>query len=302
MKKTAKYIIMAVALSATMPLQAALHAGDDDVRVSGTDVVVPADTIEGEMARDMRENSELHKRVIVGNDTVSVIVPEKNYGRYHRGLYTHLFVPKGQFACGLQASYGKVSAEDLQVLSYVTDLDFKVSTYSFNPYVSYFYKHNRSLGLRFGISHSDFNIDSFGLDFDGDINFNIKDLKYRNSKLSLEIFHRNYIGLDASRRFAVFNEVALKYSNGNGSFQRLYNDTPKVTDSHSNEVRLDFSPGLCVFIQEHVAFNVSFGIFGWYWRKDKSVTDGVDEGTRSSSGCNFKINLLNLKLGVAVYI
>jgi len=188
------------------------------------------------------------------------------------------------------------------VLSYITDLDFNATTYSFNPYISYFYKHNKCVGLRFGFSRTDFSLDSFNVDFDDDINFNIHDVKYRSSKMSLELFRRNYIGLDNSRRFAVFNEVALKYGSGSGTFQRLFNDTPKITETTSNELRLDFSPGLCVFIQEKVAFNVSFGIFGWYWRRDSQVTDGNEEGSRSSSGANFKINLLNLKLGVAVFL
>lgn len=299
MMTTAKYIIGAALLLLMVvrpvAINAALFGGDDDT-------VIKKDSIVGELAQDLLEDEDLRKMVIVGKDTVSVIVPEKNYGRYHRGLYTHLFVPKGQFTCGVQASYGTASSEDVQVLSYITDLDFKTTAYSFNPYVSYFYKHNRSIGLRVGFTRTDFNLNSFGLDFDEDINFNLHDVKYNTSKMSIEMFHRNYIGLDNSRRFAVFQESAFKYGSGSGTFQRLYNDTPKVTETTTNELRLDFSPGLCVFIQERVAFNVSFGIFGWYWRRDKQVTDGVDEGSRSSSGANFKINLLNIKLGVAVYL
>lgn len=34
----------------------------------------------------------LHERVIVGEDTVSIIIPQKNYGRYDRGLFNFLFV------------------------------------------------------------------------------------------------------------------------------------------------------------------------------------------------------------------
>ena len=264
--------------------------------------VMRTDSIVGELAQDLKENDELHKNVIVGKDTISVIVPDKNYGRYHRGLYTHLFVPKGQFTCGLQASYTKADAEELQLLSYVTKLNFNATTYSFNPYVSYFYKHNKCVGVRFGFSRTDFNLNNFALDFDDDINFDIHDVKYYSRKTSLEVFRRNYIGLDNTRRFAVFHEMALKYGSGIGSFQRLINDTPKITETTSNELRLDFSPGLCVFLQEKFAFNVSFGIFGWYWRRDRAVTDGEDEGTHSSSGANFKINLLNLKLGVAVFL
>ena len=45
-------------------------------------------------------------KVIVGNDTVSMIIPEKNFGRYDRGLKNYLFIPKGEWAFGLTASMG----------------------------------------------------------------------------------------------------------------------------------------------------------------------------------------------------
>ena len=293
-----KHIICLIAAAAAFTLPAAARDAD----VPGLKDVVVADSIVGELASVLAEDAELHKKVIVGKDTVSVIIPDRNYGRYHRGLYTHLFVPKGQFACGLQASYGSASSEDLQVLSYITDLDFDGTTYSFKPYFSYFYKHNKCLGVRLGFSRNEFNLNSFSVDFDDDINFDVRDVKYYTKSTSIELFRRNYIGLDNSRRFAVFNEVALKYGSGSGKFQRLYNDEPKLTETNTNELRLDFSPGLCVFIQEKVAFNVSFGIFGWSYRRDKQTTDGVNEGSRSSSGANFKINLLNLKLGIAIFM
>ena len=39
-------------------------------------------------------NPELLKeRVIVGNDTVPIVLPARNYGRYDRGLFNFLFIP-----------------------------------------------------------------------------------------------------------------------------------------------------------------------------------------------------------------
>ena len=135
-----------------------------------------------------------------------------------------------------------------------------------------------------------------------DISFDMRDVAYKTKTTSVSVFRRSYIGLDRGRRFALFNEVALRYDRGTGTFSRLYNDEPKETKSTGNAFRLDFSPGMCVFIQEKVAFNVSFGIFGWYWKREHQVTNGVDEGTFSSSGANFKFNLFNLNMGVSVYL
>lgn len=59
---------------------------------------------------------------------------------------------------------------------------------------------------------------------------------------------------------------------------------------------------MCVFIQENVSFNISFGVFGLKWRKEHQVTDGIDEGSRVTSGANFRFNLFNINFGLMVVI
>ena len=44
---------------------------------------------------DAPHHSDLDERVIVGKDTVSIVIPEPNFGRYDRGLFNYLFIPKG---------------------------------------------------------------------------------------------------------------------------------------------------------------------------------------------------------------
>ena len=72
----------------------------------------------------------LEEQVIVGGDTVSIILPQKNYGRFDRGLFNFLFIPKGQWSFGIQASYGEFNTEDFQILSILKNLDLKVKAYS----------------------------------------------------------------------------------------------------------------------------------------------------------------------------
>ena len=291
---------MAVAMlvAVLMPVCAAAN----EVEISEHMVALP-DTV-GDVPQAVLEQLETDDvdLVIVGNDTISIILPEKNYGRYDRGIFACLFVPKGQFSFGLQASYGEISTDDLQMLNLISNLNFSAKSYSVKPHMSYFYKHNKEVGVRFGLSSTDFDLKSLSADIMDDISFDMRDVAYKTKTTSVSVFRRSYIGLDRGRRFALFNEVALRYDRGTGTFSRLYNDEPKETKSTGNAFRLDFSPGMCVFIQEKVAFNVSFGIFGWYWKREHQVTNGVDEGTFSSSGANFKFNLLNLNMGVSVYL
>ena len=245
---------------------------------------------------------EIDEKVIIDGDTVSMILPERNFGRYDRGLYNYMFVPKGRWAFGLTASYGELNTEDIQVLNILKDFDFKGKIYSINPTISYFFRHNQSIGLRFNYSHGVADLAKLAIDFDEDLNFNIHDVKYLSETFAAGIFYRNYIGLGPSKRFGVFNEVDLSFQTGNSRFNRIFNEEMKETNTDIVQASLNFSPGVAVFIQDYIAFNVSFGIFGLNWRKEHQMTDGIDEGTRFYSGANFRFNIFNINFGLLVVI
>ena len=240
--------------------------------------------------------------VVVGNDTISMILPERNFGRYDRGLYNYLVIPKGYWAFGLTASYGELNTQDIQVLNILKDFDFGGKIYSINPTVSYFIRNNQSVGLKFVYSRGTADIKNFAIDIDDDMNFAIKDVSYYSETFAMGTFYRNYVGLGASKRFAVFNEVDLSFQNGSSRFKRLYNNVPKDTRTNITQVSLNFSPGVCALLQENVAFNVSFGVFGLKLRREHQMTDGIDEGKRFTSGANFRFNLFNINFGLLVVI
>lgn len=252
--------------------------------------------------RDDADSLLMRQRVVVGKDTVNLIIPERNLGRYDRGLLNFLYVPKGQWAFGLTASYGEFDTDDVQVLSFMKDFNFKGSMFSISPNVSYFVNHNHAVGMKVGYSRNKFTLGSLSVDIDDDVNFSLRDVDYHTESYSAALFYRRYIGLDNGRRFAIYNEAELGFSSGNGVFSRLYNDEPKETHTITTKASLNFSPGLCVFIQEYVSFSISFGVFGVYYTKESQRTNGVDEGSRSSMGASFKFNLFNLNMGVAVHI
>lgn len=254
------------------------------------------------IAPDPVSQDELNEKVIVGNDTVSIIMPERNFGRYDRGLFNYLYVPKGQWAFGLTASYGEFDADDVQLLSVLRDFDFKGKIYSIKPSVSYFFKNNQSLGVKFNYTNGEAELSGMTVDFDDDLNFSLKDVSYQARSYAASIFYRNYIGLSNMKRFAVFNEVDLSLGGGSSRFRRYYNDELRDTRTSIFEASLNFSPGLCVFIMDNVNFNVSFGVFGLHFRNEEQETNDVDEGSRFTSGANFKFNLFNINFGIGVHI
>lgn len=246
--------------------------------------------------------AELDELVIVGNDTVSMILPERNFGRYDRGLFNYLFIPKGKWSFGLTASYGELNTEDIQALNILKGLDLGGKLYSLNPTISYFIRHNQSVGLKFVYSRGVLDLHKLAIDFDDDMNFSIKDVSYHNETYATGFFYRNYIGLGKDKRFAVFNQVDLMFQAGQSRFQRLYNNEPKDTRTSIIQASLDFSPGVAVFMHEYAAFNISFGVFGLKWRREHQLTNRVDEGVRFSSGANFRFNIFNINFGLMVVI
>ena len=248
------------------------------------------------------ENPDLHKTVVVGNDTVPIVIPERNWGRFDRGLFNYLFVPKGKWGFGLTASYGDMESEDIQLFSTIQNFDFKGKMYSIRPFISYFFRNNQSVGIRFNYQRGNADLDNLSVDFGEDLNFSIHDISYYSQMLSTSVFYRNYIGFNNSRRFAIFNEVDVTVGSGSSRFKRPYNGVIKDTRTTITHGSLNFSPGVCVFLQEQVSFNVSFGVFGLNFRREHQLTDGVDEGTRFTSGANFRFNIFNINLGMMVVI
>ncbi len=265
-------------------------------------ITLDAQVVRKDTLSQQRMAAMLDEKVVVGEDTVSIIIPERNFGRYDRGLYNFLFIPKGQWSFGLSASYGELNTDDVQVLNVLKDVDFKGKIYSIQPTIGYFIRNNQSVGLKLTYSRGTADLANLALDFDDDINFTLKDVSYYTESYVIGGFYRNYVGLGRDKRFGVFNEVDLSFQSGSSLFKRLYNDEPKNTRTTVTQVSLNFSPGVAVFIQDNVAFNVSFGVFGVKWRKEHQLTNGVDEGSRFSSGANFRFNIFNINFGLMVVI
>lgn len=249
-----------------------------------------------------RLDADSVRMVVVGNDTVNIIIPERNFGRFDRGLFNYIFIPRNKWGFGITASYGELNTEDVRILSLLKDVNFKGKQYSIKPYLSYFIRNNQSVGLRFNYTRGIADLGRLSLDFDEDLSFNLRDVSYYQQSFGVATFYRNYIGLDSQGRFGVFNEVDLEFSSGSSRFRRLYNGEPRDTRTTVTQASLNFSPGVCVFIQEYVSFNVSFGVFGLKMRNEKQLTDGVDEGSRFTSGANFRFNIFNINFGLMVVI
>lgn len=243
---------------------------------------------------------DLPDKALFRGDTVPMILRSRNLGRFDRGLYNHLFIPKGIWQIGATASYGEITTEDLELLDVLTDIDISGHQFSIRPYFSYFLRNNMSVGMRLGYNSGKASIGSFKVDIDEDMNFNLHDIVYRSESYTAALTFSQYYGIARRGRFGIYNEVELAFSSGNSDFVRPYSGVLKDTHTTTMQAALNFSPGLSVFVMEPVSFHVSFGVFGFKFRHEKQSVDGVEAGSRTTSGANFRFNIFNINFGIAV--
>ena len=69
------------------------------------------------------------------------------------------------------------------------------------------------------------------------------------------------------------------------------------------KLSLGFNPGLAVYIFPNVCSTISFGLGGIEYTKIKQKdADGNEIGQRTASKMRFRLNLLNIRIGVTVHL
>lgn len=301
--------LLTVAMVALPQAAKASVSGQDSVPAGGKMIWVP-DSLAGDVATLLKGHSrvvddplslDVNEKTIWRGDTIPMVLRSRNLGRYDRGLFNFLFIPKGTWKVGLTVSYGEFSTSDMRMMDLIGDIDVGVNTFNIKPYLSYFIRNNLAVGVRMGYTRTSGSIDSFQVDIDEDMNFNLHDIGYRAESYGAAVMLQQYMGLTRRGRFGVYNEAELSFSSGNSNFDRPYNGEMRSTHTTNMEARLTFSPGVSVFIMDNVSFNVSFGVFGFYLRNEKQQVDGEPMGDRFTSGANFRINLFNLAFGLGIH-
>lgn len=309
MVKLYRMILTLIMLICIIPEVRSEVAKSDSV-TKGKYIYVP-DSLQSDVFKLLMGNSKVvddeskfdsSEKVTWKGDTIPMKLRSRNLGRYDRGLFNYLFLPKGRWGFGLTASYGEISTDNLEIFDLLNDIDLGGHIFSIKPFLEYTISNNISVGLRFGYTSGKGNVDSFKVDIDEDMNFNLHDIMYRNESYTAAVLFRQYIGIARRGRFGVFNEVELAFSSGNSDFQRPYAGELRTTHTTYMKAGLNFSPGVSVFMMKNVAFNLSFGVFGFYLKNERQMENGIEIGNRTTSGANFRFNLFNINFGIAVHV
>ena len=245
---------------------------------------------------------DLNEKTLWRGDSINMAIPTKRLGRYDRKLYNWLIYPKGIWHIGLTANYGELNTEDSEFLSLIQDVDLKGKIYSIKPSVSYFLRNNVCVGLRLAFTKGEMGINSFKVDIDEDMSFDLHDIKYSSDSYAAAVFVQQYFGLSRRGRFAVFNEAEISVGTGNSHFIRPFDGEIRDTRTKTQSFNINYSPGVSIMMMKNAAFNLSFGIFGFHLKDEKQWENGEEAGSRFTSGINFRFNLFNINFGVSIII
>ena len=211
--------------------------------------------------------------------------------RIDREINKIKFAYAGEIALGLTVSYGTLSSDDTDYLLILDNLNLNGSIFTINPSVGYFFKDNMSAGVRFGYTNINGTLDTgnFNLGEQNDVNLAFKNLHLQSSALSVGLYFRSYAGLDSKT--------------GNSEFTYETEGTLRSTFSDDLKLSLGFNPGLAVYIFPNVCSTISFGLGGIEYTKIKQKdADGNEIGQRTASKMRFRLNLLNIRIGVTVHL
>ena len=224
------------------------------------------------------------------------------------GKANSLFIPKGTVGGGISVSYseyqignGSDDAGYKMLVSLLDNVHGGMQAFGLAPYLSYFIKDNLSIGLRFDYDKSGYNIDAADIALGDLMTLNITDMNYLKQGYSGSLTLRNYMPIADSKRFAMFAELratgayaqsqSYKTENGNkyGTYQDIYKGSLSVV------------PGLCCFVTNEAALEVSVGVLGFSHQKTVQTTNQVEVSQMIQNSASFKINLFSINMGVSMY-
>ena len=218
-----------------------------------------------------------------------------------RILSEHLIIPRGEWQVGAQVSHVSLSSNNSEYMLLVKNLDANGSITKVTPFVAYAYRDNRSVGLKLQYTSATGNVEKGDLDFlSDDLTFGIEDVRASMNSFQVAIYHRSYIGLDNRGRIGLFSDISLGYTNSRTVF--TYNEETSDTYTRSNQLKLGLHPGIVIFAMNNVSTHVSMGIGGVSFNSTRYIKAGEVIGRRSYSKANFKLDVLDISIGVTIHL
>lgn len=236
-------------------------------------------------------------------DSVSRVIRVPSEGaRVDRGIYQYLFIPKGQVLAGATLSYAHLDSDDSQFMLMIDGLQAECSMTRISPFIGVSYAKNQVLGARFAYQLTRGKVDNVSIQAgdNEDYTFTLSNVDLLQRSYAGALFHRAYIGLDLRGRFALYNETRVEFAFGRNEFSYGSNTLDQYTKNR--QVGITFHPGVAVCIMNNVSMHASVGI-GGVRLSDSRVFNGAEMiGKRTAMNANFRLNLLDISLGITLHL
>ena len=246
--------------------------------------------------------NEGSKVFMVIEDTVAVESPQQmKRGMIGRDAMRNVFVPKGQWMLGGQVSWNQWNNDNLNYLA-LKDINFEGYTFSAGPYFGYFFSDNFAVGGRFSYHRYFVNLGELNLNLGDDLNIGLKDLYYLQHNYESTAFVRSYIPIGNSQIFGLFGEFQLNYTFSEGKNCTGSGETLTAVYERLHNLELGVAGGMAVFLANNVAAEVMVNVGGYRVKWGQQNTNNIEQGSITSSGANFRINLFSIKFGMTYYL
>ncbi|MFI3239437.1 MAG: hypothetical protein R3Y22_02455 [Bacteroidales bacterium] len=226
-----------------------------------------------------------------------------SYGQEHfkRDLEQVAFVPEGQWIVGLTANYSQSEQDNYQFLI-IEDILGDTYSYKVTPMLCYIFKDNLGAGGRVGYSRGLTRLDNVTVALDPDMILDVDNFYLLSHNISTMGIFRNYISLGSQKRFGLYNEVQLEYSFGQSKIASGAGEAFTGTFQETHSVGLALSPGIVMFLNNELAFEISVGVLGFGYTYTKQINNQIYVAESNMTSANFKINLLSIGFGIAFYL
>ncbi len=226
--------------------------------------------------------------------------------RIDRNVNLNKFVYKGEVMLGLTASYGNLRAEDSDIMLLLDNINLKFKQATVKPFVAYAYRDNLAVGARFGYEHISGELGSFDLNLGlvADMeNMGLSNIGLRSEGYSWSVFHRNYIGLDRRGIIGVIMEAELMCKTGTTQLWSGEGDNRTKSESRNFAARLNFNPGMAIYVMPQVCVTVTVGVGGLYYNNIRQFDmSGVEVGRRDRTGLRLKLNIADIQVGIVAHL
>ena len=221
---------------------------------------------------------------------------------YDRGYdaVQEAFAAKGTWVVGGSASYSQHLNSDYS-LFIIDDINSKGYSIAASPKVVYMFRDNLGVGFKCSYSRSMLDLASANLSV-SEISMSASNCYQINHDYVAYGLFRAYIPVAGLRRIAMFADLMLGGSFGQGKAYNAGGSSVVGTYEQNYKVRLAVDPGISVFLTDNLALEMNLGIFGVSYSWKNQIHNQAEKGNTDSVSAGFMMNFLSLGVGLYYYL